>query len=149
MGQFILFPSNVHASEWQSERVAEKRKSRAFLVKQLALGMSGGVKKTVVTVSIRFEPSSYLRLTSYMWSGCVLFYCFTQQCSLAICYHLSKNRKSQTLCAARKGEENVTFDYSYTEVGQTCRSTTDDQTQCFQRIMLSSVCAGASDFTNS
>lgn len=35
-------------------------------------------RETVVTVSIRFEPSSYPRLTSYMWSGCVLFYCFTQ-----------------------------------------------------------------------
>lgn len=148
MRQFILFPLNVHASELQSERVVEKRKSRAFLQTTGTWHVRRS-KKTVVTVSIRFEPSSYLRLTSYMWSGCVLFYCFTQQCSLAICYHLSKNRKSQTLCAARKGKENVTFDYSYTEVGQTCRGTADDQTQCFQLIMLSSVCAGASDFTNS
>ena len=68
------------------------------------------------------------------------------------CYLLppeKKQKKSQTLCAARKGDENVTSDYSYTEVGQSCRSTADDQTQCFQLIMLSSVCAGASDFTNS
>lgn len=34
-------------------------------------------RKTVVTLSIRLESSSYLRLTSYMWSGCFVSLLYT------------------------------------------------------------------------